>query len=344
MNKWIVLGIVAASLMLAACADSTGKAVYVGNGASGSLGSGSYYYKYYPATAVYSNFTANCTNDCSPTGNTCSGNYIRSCGNFDADRCLDLRSTYCANGCSNGACRTNTTQPNPNQSNSNNTICVDSCVNYGSKTCSGNYVRYCGNFDADSCLELGPSIYNATLCPTGNQSGGNATNNTYFCSDSDSGINYAVQGKVTSNSIGSGEGSNGWDYCFTPIGNGVSQKGLTGTNLLEWYCTYYAGLHVARQNITQCNCYDGRCIESGEYRSCGNLRVNQTQYNYLGNNTYEVGLLVANLTRAKYRVNGEITDSNSVGDIYELVDGAFLNTTKIVQNASTYQVSYCLFK
>lgn len=52
-----------------------------------------------------------CTNECSYTGQrSCSGNYIRLCGNYDTDSCLEWTySTYCSAGCLNGYCNNQTT-------------------------------------------------------------------------------------------------------------------------------------------------------------------------------------------------------------------------------------------
>lgn len=66
-----------------------------------------------------------CTNECSSGQTSCSGAYARTCGNYDADACLEWNTgTYCSYGCANGICQaapvvsnqTNTTQP-VNQTN-----------------------------------------------------------------------------------------------------------------------------------------------------------------------------------------------------------------------------------
>ena len=58
------------------------------------------------------------------------------------------------------------------------------------------------------------------------------------CNDDD-GKNYYEKGQITE-FIGPGEGSEGWDYCFTPF-NEINmdeggQPGTTGSHLLEWIC------------------------------------------------------------------------------------------------------------
>ena len=49
-----------------------------------------------------------CTNDCSSSGQKiCSGNYTKTCGNYDTDSCLEWNSgTRCQYGCANGICNT----------------------------------------------------------------------------------------------------------------------------------------------------------------------------------------------------------------------------------------------
>ncbi|MFH1175030.1 MAG: PEGA domain-containing protein [archaeon] len=75
------------------------------------------------------------------------------------------------------------------------------------------------------------------------------------CTDSDGGINYEVRGQVVG-PIGPGEGSNGWDYCFTPNPDGSGTPGETGTRLLEWYCVG----NGVNQDIVTCNCSGGACL------------------------------------------------------------------------------------
>ena len=47
-----------------------------------------------------------CANECAPPGSIgCNGSYARTCGNYDADSCLEWNSgTYCTYGCSSGVC------------------------------------------------------------------------------------------------------------------------------------------------------------------------------------------------------------------------------------------------
>jgi hypothetical protein len=43
-----------------------------------------------------------CTNECSYSGQKfCDGNYLKTCGNYDADSCLEWSSSYCSYGCEN---------------------------------------------------------------------------------------------------------------------------------------------------------------------------------------------------------------------------------------------------
>ena len=100
-----------------------------------------------------------CTNDCPSTGATqCSGQQVQSCGNFDADTCLEWgTAAACPVGgeiCSNGAC---------------SVPCTNDCPSTGATQCSGQQVQSCGNFDADSCLEWGT----AAACPNAGEVCGN---------------------------------------------------------------------------------------------------------------------------------------------------------------------------
>ena len=135
-----------------------------------------------------------CSNDCSPMGAAqcdVSGG-TRSCGNFDADACLEW-STVTACGrteaCSGGTCTSvctdecalatstcsSTTQvrtcgntdpdpcyelsapvnclPTENCTNNACSACTNECPAMGDRECSGAGFRSCGNFDTDSCFE-----------------------------------------------------------------------------------------------------------------------------------------------------------------------------------------------
>jgi hypothetical protein len=89
---------------------------------------------------------APCSDECAANGETvCFGDAVRTCGDFDADSCLDLGPpTACSLGevCSAGACVP---------------FCQDTCPSEGATECSGDGVRTCGEFDGDACLEWGPT-------------------------------------------------------------------------------------------------------------------------------------------------------------------------------------------
>jgi hypothetical protein len=93
----------------------------------------------------------NCTNECLFVGSTmCNGDYIQTCGNYDADLCLEWNSgTYCTYGCAGGLCL----------SQINVTNCTDSCNYVGQTQCNGDYIQTCGNYDADLCLEWNSGTY-----------------------------------------------------------------------------------------------------------------------------------------------------------------------------------------
>ena len=93
-----------------------------------------------------------CGAECTTTGATfCSGGSVLTCGDFDADTCLDLgMAVACPAGqfCSNGSC---------------SATCTDECST-GDVLCAGAAAsRSCGNFDEDDCLDLGAP----TACPAG---------------------------------------------------------------------------------------------------------------------------------------------------------------------------------
>lgn len=80
---------------------------------------------------------------------------------------------------------------------------------------------------------------------------------TKNCEDSDGGKDYYTQGKIlTSGLIGSGEGSDGEDYCL----DDDSKLSNQGTYLVEWYCC--EGYCADNENYKCPNgCKDGACID-----------------------------------------------------------------------------------
>lgn len=54
-----------------------------------------------------------------------------------------------------------------NQTNQTNTTCTNDCSYVGQTTCSGDYFKSCGNYDADSCLEWNAGIYCTYGCVSG---------------------------------------------------------------------------------------------------------------------------------------------------------------------------------
>ena len=93
-----------------------------------------------------------CTDECATGGlGECDGAGVRLCGNFDGDSCLEFSPTEpCPTGtsCSTGFC---------------SSTCTDECLAFGNLDCSGDRVVVCGQFDADSCLDLSTQ----TLCVAG---------------------------------------------------------------------------------------------------------------------------------------------------------------------------------
>lgn len=84
---------------------------------------------------------ATCTDACTQGASQCQGNSIETCGNYDADPCLEWGGAVACPGnatCTNNAC---------------DIPCTNECTTNGAVECSGNGVRSCGQFDLDSCLE-----------------------------------------------------------------------------------------------------------------------------------------------------------------------------------------------
>ena len=94
------------------------------------------------------NCVKSCSDACATSGAvlcTTDNSGTQTCGNFDADSCLDLSSAVpCP---SNHACSNGTCVP----------TCLDECQLTDAARCSavGQAVERCGNFDADGCLEFG---------------------------------------------------------------------------------------------------------------------------------------------------------------------------------------------
>jgi hypothetical protein len=95
--------------------------------------------------------TPSCSNECSYSGykQCSSSSTYQTCGNYDSDTCLEWSaSVSCSSGytCNSGAC----TQ----------TTCSNECAYAGQKVCYGTAgYKYCGQYDSDSCLDLGSTVY-----------------------------------------------------------------------------------------------------------------------------------------------------------------------------------------
>ncbi|MEZ4460778.1 MAG: lamin tail domain-containing protein [bacterium] len=110
-----------------------------------------------------------CRDECPVGGTICVDNdTVAFCGNFDADICREAGAPIdCGAGerCEQGAC-IDASLP-----------CTDECTTAGEAVCFGDTTRVCGNFDSDSCLDLGAPV----SCGLGQQcSGGQCVS---FCSD-----------------------------------------------------------------------------------------------------------------------------------------------------------------
>lgn len=103
----------------------------------------------------------------------------------------------------------------------------------------------------------GPDYYYSSVMPCEFGCNNGVCNEHASCSDSDGGKNFYSKGQLQP--MGPGEGSNGWDYCYTPQLDGSGIIGETGTHLLEWYCTE-SGLNNQEQTECEYGCEDGACI------------------------------------------------------------------------------------
>ncbi|HLC89180.1 MAG TPA: PEGA domain-containing protein [Candidatus Nanoarchaeia archaeon] len=140
-----------------------------------------------------------------------------------------------------------------NGTTTNATTCTNNCSTLGQTTCSGNYVKTCGDYDGNSCLEWNTGTYCSNGCSAGAclaAPAANATNttntttSTTICTDSDSGLNYNVKGTVTVSN-----GTTFSDFC-----SGVY-------NLKEYVCN---GTEVNNDwSMYRCpsgyNCTNGAC-------------------------------------------------------------------------------------
>ena len=87
---------------------------------------------------------SDCSDECSVIGAThCNGDAVESCGDSDADPCLEWRTADpCGQGeaCADGYCTTE---------------CSDECTVVGAKACDGDAAKVCGDANQDPCLEWG---------------------------------------------------------------------------------------------------------------------------------------------------------------------------------------------
>jgi len=109
-----------------------------------------------------------CTNECSSGQTRCNGNYKQSCGNYDADSCLEWPSStsgsgneYCSYTCSNGVCNSQTCNPNSKRCNGN---IVETCKPDGSgwTTTQNCGSSSCGSFGNNYCKSN--NVYHSRAC------------------------------------------------------------------------------------------------------------------------------------------------------------------------------------
>jgi len=183
-----------------------------------------------------------CTNDCSYSGQTgtqCSGNYVqtRTCGDYDADSCLEWSSwsnttncdssdgcvdtTYRNYYCSGGSCTYS--------SSYNDSRCCTNDCSYSGQTacCNSSSRKTCGNYDGDSCLEWS----GCSSCGTDKCVG--TTWVDYYCSGSSCGsTNYYNDSRCIPNPANNIPDCGEWNvYAGTPIGG--SRTAQTGDLLVR---------------------------------------------------------------------------------------------------------------
>ncbi len=153
-----------------------------------------------------------CTDNCSPAGKKrCLSNTLYTCGDYDADSCLEWGGpSVCPCGCVNGA-------------NQCTPCCTDDCSPAGKKVCLSNKLYTCDNYDADSCLEWGgPSV-----CPCGCVNGSNnCIDKISVCA------NWVCTNQVCTNSVCTNWACNGWTFIA-----GVGFVCTGGWECTNWACT-----------------------------------------------------------------------------------------------------------
>jgi len=110
-----------------------------------------------PTTCALGSCVNGCTDECPGNDASCEGSAVRTCGQFDADVCLDLGSAVpCEAGlsCSSGVCKSECT----NECDTGDVECVSTLGR-----------RSCGNADLDGCTdwELPVACPSGSLCSAG---------------------------------------------------------------------------------------------------------------------------------------------------------------------------------
>jgi hypothetical protein len=237
-----------------------------------------------------------CQNECSFYGQTekrCSQNNLqqRTCGNYDADACLewsswstiencDLRdgcqgSTYYDYYCSNNACSF-TTYPNDSR-------CVAPCQNecsfYGQKTCSSSTsFKTCGNYDSDSCLEWS----SPQSCPSGYtcQNGECIPSCQNECSFYGQTEKRCSQNNLQQRTCGNYDADACLEWSsWSTIENCDLRDGCQGSTYYDYYCSNNACSFTTYPNDSrcvapcqnECSFYGQKtCSSSTSFKTCGN--------------------------------------------------------------------------
>jgi hypothetical protein len=182
------------------------------------------------------------------------------------------------------------------------------------------------------------------------------------CRDSDGGLDYYKKGTVSGRWAYNNQPSDGEnDYCaFSEKENKVASCEGTRCYLIEFYCT--GDIHFGNTPYTcPYGCKDGACLEAptiveeveGQIR-CDikdAIAEGETKTYTIAGRDYEIevswiGIEVGSKeNKAKFKINGEVTNTLAEGEIYNLIDGSRIQSLDITLNeageTSADKVTFC---
>lgn len=261
----------------------------------------------------------NCSNGaCIKPAPTCTATWLcnGSYSQYKNASCAITRSTYCANGCLNGACI-------------NASVCTNNseCPSKAQYYCNGSYSYAVVSSYACSggqCISTGGGRTNDKYCPNGCLNGSCVSQNTceykpLSCYDEDNG-NFFTKGSYSFVSIGSNCSvitQSGNDSCNNPSSTwefscGIDAQGNLGGLWAPFPCP--SG-----------SCINGSCTKSycdnGEARSCSGINSCKNYSIICTNNTWDGGCVeIGNRPAGSSCYNGGFCDGKGV---------CIINTTEI---------------